>query len=118
MVEVWHLDLASFDSVKEFCKRIESIDRIDILIANAGIATPKFELVEGFESTIAVNVISTFLVITLLIPKMKESGERFGAKSRVVVVTSDAHHMLVVLSYMALLHADTNSGPNSLKEAH
>jgi retinol dehydrogenase-12 len=82
--------------VKSFCKRAESLDRIDILVANAGIATPKFELVEGFESTITVNVISTFLMIMLLIPKMKESRERIGTKARIVVVTSDAHHMFVV----------------------
>ncbi|RDI85896.1 hypothetical protein Vi05172_g4148 [Venturia inaequalis] len=93
VVEVWPLDLASFDSVKEFCKRIEDIDRVDIFIANAGIATPKFGFVEGFESTITVNVISTFLLVILLIPKMKESSQKFDAKSRVVVVTSDAHHM-------------------------
>jgi retinol dehydrogenase-12 len=82
--------------VKAFCKRAESLDRIDILIANAGIATPKFELVEGFESTITVNVIATFLMIMLLVPKMKESREKFGTKARIVVVTSDAHHMSVV----------------------
>ncbi|QDS72120.1 hypothetical protein FKW77_003791 [Venturia effusa] len=93
VVEVWPLDLASFDSVKEFCKRLERIERIDVLIANAGIATPKFDLIEGFESTITINVISTFLMISLLIPKMKESGEQFGKTPIVVVVTSDAHHM-------------------------
>lgn len=97
VIEVWPLDMASFDSVKEFCNRVESIDRVDVLIANAGIATPKFELAGGFESTITVNVISTFLMIILLTSKMKESGEKSGAKSKVVVVTSDAHHMFVAL---------------------
>jgi retinol dehydrogenase-12 len=96
VVEVWLLDLRSFNSVKAFCKRAKSLERIDILIANAGIATPKLELVEGFESTITVNVISTFLMLTLLVPKMKETREGFGTEARIVVVTSDAHHMFVV----------------------
>jgi NAD(P)-dependent dehydrogenase (short-subunit alcohol dehydrogenase family) len=99
VVEVWHVDFASFDSVKAFCRSAQSLKRIDILIANAGIATPTFELVEGFESTITVNVISTFLMIILLIPKMKERRERLGCQAKVVVVTSDAHHM-----YMPFFH--------------
>ncbi|TLD32348.1 short chain dehydrogenase [Venturia nashicola] len=93
VVKVWPLDLASFNSVKSFCKRIENLDRIDVLIANAGIATPKCELIEGFESTMTVNVLSTFLMIISVIPKMNELAEKLGTKSRVVVVTSDAHHM-------------------------
>lgn len=96
VVEVWPVDLASFNSVKVFCERAQALYRIDILVANAGIATPKFELVGGFESTMTVNVISTFLMITLLIPRLKETRARFGTKAAVVVVTSDAHQMYVV----------------------
>ncbi|KAE9969809.1 hypothetical protein BLS_005214 [Venturia inaequalis] len=58
VVEVWPLDLASFDSVKEFCKRIEDIDRVDIFIANAGIATPKFGA--KFPERSASNVFDAF----------------------------------------------------------
>jgi retinol dehydrogenase-12 len=103
VVEVWHVDFAAFNSVKAFCKRAQSLERMDILIANAGIATPKFELLEGFESTITVNVISTFLMIMLLVPKMKEMSGRPGCQAKVVVVTSDAHHLFVFFLHKSFI---------------
>lgn len=48
--EVWKLDMASFASVKAFGERINTLSRLDILIANAGVSSgtinsaPKFML--------------------------------------------------------------------------
>lgn len=37
MVDLWPLDLASFDSVKEFAKQCNtSLDKVDLLLNNAG----------------------------------------------------------------------------------
>lgn len=36
VVEVWSLDLQSFDSVKEFAKRAEGLERLDAVVENAG----------------------------------------------------------------------------------
>lgn len=37
VVEVWQLDLQSYDSVKAFAKRAESLERLDAIVENAGI---------------------------------------------------------------------------------
>jgi retinol dehydrogenase 12 len=99
VIEVWEVDLASFDSVKAFCKRAEGLERLDIVVENAGIAVPTFELVEGYESTVAVNVISTFLMGLLLVPKLRESGQKFNVVPRLTIVASDAHEQVIPLVF-------------------
>jgi retinol dehydrogenase-12 len=64
VVEVWQVDLSSYESVKQFCSRAQKLERLDIVTENAGLATPKYEEVEGMESTITVNVIFDGIVIT------------------------------------------------------
>jgi retinol dehydrogenase 12 len=95
VVEVWQVDLTSFASVREFCARAQALDRLDFIIENAGIATGKFEQYEGFESTITVNVISTFLMALMLLPKLRESAVKFNIMPRLTIVSSDAHQMFV-----------------------
>jgi NAD(P)-dependent dehydrogenase (short-subunit alcohol dehydrogenase family) len=93
VVEVWQVDLTSFDSVKTFCARAQTLNRLDVVIENAGIGTGKFELFEGYESTITVNVISTFLMALLLLPKLRESATKLGITPHLTIVSSDAHQM-------------------------
>lgn len=92
VVEVWKLDLSSYASVKEFAAKAEKdLERIDILLENAGIATEKFELAEGHERTITVNVVSTFLLAFLMLPKLKATASKFSTKPRLVIVSSEVH---------------------------
>jgi NAD(P)-dependent dehydrogenase (short-subunit alcohol dehydrogenase family) len=98
VVEVWQVDPSSFDSVRQFCARAQGLDRLDILIENAGIATPIFEQFEGYESTITVNVISTFLMALLLLPKMRDCATDSSITSRITIVSSDAHQMLRIFT--------------------
>ena len=98
VVEVWQVDLTSFASVREFCAQARALERLDIVIENAGIATGKFEKFEGFESTITVNVISTFLMALMLLPKLRESATKFNIIPRLTIVSSDAHQMFVKLA--------------------
>jgi NAD(P)-dependent dehydrogenase (short-subunit alcohol dehydrogenase family) len=35
-IDLWELNLSSFESVKAFAKRCESLPRVDVLINNAG----------------------------------------------------------------------------------
>ena len=92
-IEVWQLDLSSFSSVQAFSARAENLDRIDVLLCNAGIATTKFQLVEGNESTITTNVISTFLLALLLLPKLKQSSATTGNPPHISIVTSLLHRL-------------------------
>lgn len=89
-VSVWQLDLSSYDSVMEFASRAErELSRLDVLCENAGIATPTFRLSEGNESTITTNVISTFLLAFLLLPKLKETANRFNTRPTLAITSSE-----------------------------
>ena len=91
-IEVWPLDLASYDSVKSFAKRASQLSRLDVLLENAGIASSrKFILAEGHEIKITVNVISTFLLALLMLPKLKASTREYNTNPRLTIVTSEVH---------------------------
>jgi retinol dehydrogenase 12 len=51
-VDVWQLDLSSFESVKQFANRCESeMERIDILLENAAVFNPGWSVTkDGWES--------------------------------------------------------------------
>lgn len=89
--EVWRLDLASHESVKEFAQRAAKLDRLDVFVANGGMATETFELTEGMEKSFLVNVVSTFLLIFLLLPKLRKTAADFQTRPRVVIVSSEGH---------------------------
>lgn len=91
-VEVWSLDLSSYASVKAFAARAsKELDRIDVLCENAGIATEQKQLFEGHESTITVNVISTFLLALLMLPKLKETAHKLKKQTILTIVSSEVH---------------------------
>jgi retinol dehydrogenase-12 len=94
VVEVWEVDMSSYKSVKAFCARAEKEERIDVVVENAGIAVPVYEEVEGTESTIAVNVIATFLMAFLMVPLLRRSAEKYNTVPRLVIVASDAHEQV------------------------
>lgn len=92
-IEVWELDMDSYVSVKTFATRVEVLPRLDALLANAGLATTTFSLSEDNERTITVNVVSTFLLILLLLPKLHESASKFNICPRVSIVNSALHYI-------------------------
>lgn len=96
VIEVWPLDLASGDSVREFCKRADELDRVDVVVENASVAmaSPQGTLAEGYEQTITVNVIATFLMALLLLPTLRKSASKVNSQARLVIVSSDAHFMV------------------------
>ena len=91
-VEVWPLDLSSFASVRAFAARAATtLERLDALLENAGVVAERFELAEGHESTVTTNVVSTFLLARLLLPKLRETAARFGVRPRLTIVSSEVH---------------------------
>src|SRR5215472_6436086 len=79
-------DLASMDQVRALAARLAALDRIDVLINNAGLVLGERRVSQdGFEYVFAVNHLAPFLLTNLLLPKLSES-----APARVVTVTSDA----------------------------
>ncbi|KAJ4250567.1 hypothetical protein NW762_011822 [Fusarium torreyae] len=90
VVEVWQLDLASFDSVREFAAQVNKLERVDALINNASLLTFKREIIEGHESMLTVNVISTALLSLLTLAALRRTATRFNVAPHVVIVSSDA----------------------------
>ena len=80
-------DLASMEQVRALAGRLGSLERIDVLINNAGLVLGERRVTEdGFEHVFAVNHLAPFLLTNLLLPKLTGC-----APARVVTVTSDAH---------------------------
>lgn len=93
VVDVWPLDLTSYESVKAFARRVDGLDRLDVVVENAGIMTADFNLAENNESTITVNVISTFLLAILVLPKLRESSLKYH-RAAVLTFTGSFVHFL------------------------
>lgn len=93
--EVWQLDMEDFDSVKVFAKRAEKLERLDLVMENAGIAllgdNISWSKKADMESTIAVNVVGTFLLALLMLPILRKSGEKHGTLPHLCIVSSDVH---------------------------
>lgn len=82
------LDLASFQSIRNFVTRFKSEQsRLDVLINNAGVMRcPRGVTAEGFELQIGTNHMGHFLLTHLLLDYLKLS-----TPSRIVNVSSIAH---------------------------
>ncbi|KAL2201665.1 NAD(P)-binding protein [Sarocladium strictum] len=91
VVEVWPLEMDNFSSIKDFAVRCETLDRLDVVVANAGVLKTEFEESDGIEMTIKVNVIGTFLLAVSLFPIMRRSAERTAEIPRLVVTSSVRH---------------------------
>ncbi|EXJ84857.1 hypothetical protein A1O3_05532 [Capronia epimyces CBS 606.96] len=91
-IEVWSLDLTSTKSTLAFAERVKKeLTRVDVLVENAGIISHKWTLCEGFEQGIQVNVINTLLLGMSLLPKLRETKDRFAdSYPHLVIVTSEA----------------------------
>ena len=81
-------DLSSQRQVRDLAERLATLDRIDILINNAGSVNGQRSVTEdGIERTFAVNHLAPFLLTHLLQPALQAN-----APARVVTVASTAHH--------------------------
>lgn len=89
VIELWHLDLASYDSVKSFAKKLNAeVDRVDGFIANAGVQMDRWETAESMELSVTVNVISTMLLSVLVMPKLIETAKKSAAEPTLVFTGS------------------------------
>lgn len=92
IVESVRLDLASLDSIRSFAMELSARHgRIDLLVNNAGVFCDRpARTVEGFERTIGVNFLGTFLLTRLLLPLLRIDGPMGAVRPRVVHVGSAA----------------------------
>lgn len=90
--EVFQLDLNSLESVRKFAQEVLAKDiPLHVLINNAGIMFgSRNESQDGFEQQLATNHLGHFLLIHLLLPKLRHGGSKDHC-SRVINVSSAAH---------------------------
>ncbi len=91
-VHVVALDLGNLASVWDCARQVlDRWDRLDVLVNNAGgIWSKAAESVQGFERTFAVNHLGHFALTSHLLGRMRAT-----ATSRIVNLTSVAHHAVV-----------------------
>jgi len=89
-LELIPLDLASQASVREAAERILAAhDKLDLLVNNAGVmGIPEQRTEDGFEMQFGVDHLAHYALTALLMPAILR-----GDGSRIVTVTSTAHHM-------------------------
>lgn len=83
--ELRQLDLADLESVRKFAS---GVDRVDVLVNNAGVMMPPHTLTEqGYELQFGVNHLAHFALTILLFNTLLQSED-----ARVVTVSSGLHH--------------------------
>ncbi|KAH9890256.1 hypothetical protein F4778DRAFT_753132 [Xylariomycetidae sp. FL2044] len=89
-IEVWKLDYLSYESITSFVERARSLDRLDIVILNAGIYRTNrvINTGTGHEEDVQVNYLSTSLLAILFLPLLKAKNAG-GQPGRLVFVSSD-----------------------------
>jgi len=86
-VAVVELDLGNLASVKKAAVEVAKEPQLDVLINNAGIMIPPYELTaDGFESQFGVNHLGPFALTGLLLGKLRENPA-----ARIVSTSSIAH---------------------------
>jgi NAD(P)-dependent dehydrogenase (short-subunit alcohol dehydrogenase family) len=84
--------MSSYQSVLDFAEKAsKELERVDIAVLNAGVIRGVWEVFEQDESTITVNVVSTFLLAFALLPKLKETARKFNTRPTLTVVSSEVH---------------------------
>jgi NAD(P)-dependent dehydrogenase (short-subunit alcohol dehydrogenase family) len=73
-LEVWELDMTSYDSILAFAQKADELDHLDVVILNAGVHRREFATTRyGWEEDLQVNSLSSALLASLLLPKLKAS---------------------------------------------
>ena len=86
-IDVWALDISDPNSIRAFTERAgRELLRLDAVVQNAGIQPTEWHLVNGHESTIAVNVLGATLLCLSLLPLMRASAWQTGLLSKFTFV--------------------------------
>lgn len=102
VIEIWQVQLQSFDSVKAFCHRAaHTLDRLDIVVENAGLLSQLYNSAEGYEWQTTVNVISTWLMGLLLLPVLRATKVKYyntnkSGENGDIREGSEVPHLLIV----------------------
>ncbi|KAG9496324.1 hypothetical protein J7337_012910 [Fusarium musae] len=89
MVQVWKLDLSSYQSIIAFAANAKNLDDLNIAILNAGIykVSEAFSPT-GYEEGMQINYLSNILLLISLLPIIKKNAPA-GETGRICLVSSD-----------------------------
>ncbi|TVY16168.1 Short chain dehydrogenase sol3 [Lachnellula arida] len=90
-IEVWNLDMDVYDSIVAFAERTKSLQRLDIIVLNVGIAPAKrvFNENTGHDELIQINYLSNALLAILLLPVVKATRANQPKPSRITFTSSE-----------------------------
>lgn len=105
-----HLDLANYDSIKEFAQNaVKKLGKIDILINNAGSCFQHFTLVDGIEKTFFTNYLGHFILSGLLLDHFNPKGKIINVSTRKYArITPEILNDFTSLSNLDFAYTKTN----------
>lgn len=118
-IEVWLVDMASYESVKSFANKCETLEHIDIAILNAGLQGGSYTCIEatGHEQCVQVNYLSTALLSILLLPVLKNKRRNSARPPVLSIVTSDTAFWTSLKSDKPIIpQLDTEEGYSESKQ--
>ncbi|KAF7179471.1 hypothetical protein CNMCM7691_008404 [Aspergillus felis] len=81
------MDLGDMNSIRKAVDTLHDIPKIDHLACVAGVMVPPYETTkDGFETQFGVNYLANFLLVKLLLPKVRAAG----AGSSIIIVASSS----------------------------
>ncbi|KUJ15198.1 NAD(P)-binding protein [Mollisia scopiformis] len=95
-IEVWELEMGSYESIQSFARRAAALPRLDIAILNAGLARMEFvtNAKTGHEEVMQINYLSTMLLAILLLPTLKAKS----TAGRLTIVNSGTSYRATFLN--------------------
>ncbi|RWA10838.1 hypothetical protein EKO27_g4263 [Xylaria grammica] len=96
-IEVWDVDFSSTESVLAFIQRVKGLSRVDVLLCNAGVNFKQYQLDEGIERSMQINVLNTFLLALSSLPKMRQTKAQFP---------DSPPHITIIMTFAASLAAN------------
>jgi NAD(P)-dependent dehydrogenase (short-subunit alcohol dehydrogenase family) len=93
VIQLFQLDMMSFDSIDEFVKKVNNgFEKVDIAVLNAGVAVSAYNLsVHGWEAALQVNALSTAYLAILLLPRLRDTAASTRRPSMLELVASTGH---------------------------
>lgn len=80
-----HMDLSDLSAVRNAGKELSDVPQIDHLVCVAGVMFPPYNKTkDGFESQLGVNYLANFVLVKMLLPKVRAAGPT----SSVVIMAS------------------------------
>ncbi|KAI1821156.1 NAD(P)-binding protein [Xylaria intraflava] len=92
-VQMWEVEQESFTSIKAFADRAAALDRLDIVILNAGVKAMEYtkSTKGGHELNTQVNHLGTALLSLLLLSPLQKTAVATSTPSRLTIVSSENH---------------------------